>query len=802
MKYYMGETSLRLPESPMTQFINSSIQEILSSGKSAVLEFPSNFGDLSLIIANEFVYRNKKTAIVFTNPETIVDLNDDYYLITEESIPLRLRVPIGIKTESGVKIKVHFPKGAKRSVKGSLAENYEKALLSSDRSIIILASDAEYIDFNDGELLVGEFKKPTLALFNNTLFPSENKLMKIISWCKDNNLQYLILTNHLSPNYYKRIGEESIILPLHNGLLRELSIIDESISSVFGNDYYKGNSKILSKFSIDQPYHYKSGLSVDYIEIDNGSVLIHCAKEMSQILNSMNIKSMVLKHDILQLVNIGYESINSFIPIEAQTRYSEIIGARINGKELCNAIAGYSERMSELRDQTNNLTSTFMTIWNCLDRCKTPFYDRGYTKENKFSKLVDEIRKNLGNYEKIYVLPINKQELNQLNKFLKLLFDEDFGKISIMSIVNIDESNIGKAMALLPGNPKLNELYVLNYPFEKIEILAYHDDNITFVKNLISLYTHIDGYRSNIFSESISKITNEVPSIQKHLFKVPSIGKYIEETQADTSFTVETDLMKEINTEVVKKYPDLGDFLREIGRYEKVKKEYEEESVENYIQNIKRSSSYYVLKLENLYTGQTFTTYSALNTTHSFFVNNELMENSISGGMEGTIMVKAPGNHNNLLETLLDLYGLKDKIDYEIVNIWEECILSFEKSELAPSKMFKRYTELGGTKQRQTVYLWFNRKLMGPNDKRDLEIVGRVLNNEDLTTNADYIFNELERIRNYKRSLGRRLVRIIASIIQHEQSDNEDPFTEMIRENVKNYLFMVKQVKKIEAKDS
>ena len=88
---------------------------------------------------------------------------------------------------------------------------------------------------------------------------------------------------------------------------------------------------------------------------------------------------------------------------------------------------------------------------------------------------------------------------------------------------------------------------------------------------------------------------------------------------------------------------------------------------------------------------------------------------------------------------------------------------------------------------------------MGPNNKRDLEIIGRVLDNEDLITNADYIFDELERIRNYKRILGRRLIRIIVSIIQHEQSDNEDPFTEMIRENVKDYLFTVKQVIKVEA---
>lgn len=44
--------------------------------------------------------------------------------------------------------------------------------------------------------------------------------------------------------------------------------------------------------------------------------------------------------------------------------------------------------------------------------------------------------------------------------------------------------------------------------------------------------------------------------------------------------------MKNINTEVVKKYPDLNDFLKEIDRYKRIEKEYEEESVKNNIQGI------------------------------------------------------------------------------------------------------------------------------------------------------------------------------------------------------------------------
>lgn len=512
-----------MPESPMTQFVYSMIQEIFSSGKSAILEFPTNFGNLSLIIANEFVYSNKKSAIVFTNPETIDGLNDDYYLVMEEKIPLRWRVPIGIKTESGVKIRVHFPKGAKRSRKGSFAEEYKKELISSDRPIIILASDGKYIDFDKEGLLLGDFKKPNLAIFNNTLFLSDNKLLKIVDWCRKNDLQYLILTNHLSPNYYRKLGKESVILPFHNGLLRELATIDGSIDSIFAKPDYRKNSKLLSKFSIDQPFHYSSVLSIEYAEIENGSVLVQCAKDMFQVLNSMNIRSMVLKHEILQLVKIGYESINSFVPIHAQSMYSEDVGARINGKELCEVIVRLSEDDRILSDKTGRLVSTFMTIWNCLDKCFSPFYERGYTKDNKFSRLVSEIRANIDNYRKIYVLPTNRKELNLLNKLLRSLFPDDFDKIVIMSIVNIDENQIENAMAILPGNPKLNELYVLNYPFEKIKVLAYHGDNIEFVKELISLYNHIDSYRSIIFSESISNIVKEVPGVQKHLSKVPSI---------------------------------------------------------------------------------------------------------------------------------------------------------------------------------------------------------------------------------------------------------------------------------------
>lgn len=798
MRYFQDKTDVALIESPMTKLINSSINEILSAGKSAILEFPANYTNQTLIMAYQYVYTNKKTATILTNPKTIDDLNNDYYLIREGSVPLILRVPIGIRDDSGVRIKVNFPKGAIKKIKGGLKQEYEKALMGG-KPVIVLASDVDHKEIKGG-LLRNDFKRSGLAIFNNTFFSSEDKILKLVEWCKENGLQFLILVNSLSSDFHKKIGKETIVLPLSRGLLRELSIVDESLNSTFKDSRYKRNSKILSKFSIDQPFHYKSRPTIDYIEIENGLVLNRCANEMSEILNSMNVKSMVLKNELIQLVRIAYNSINSFVPIDRITRYSRDAEARVNGEHFCEIISKLAKWSDTATyEKSKNLIATFMTIWNCLDRCKTPFYDRGYTKENKFSVLVEEIRKNLNYHEKIFVLPTNKQDLNQLNKLLKILFPENMSKIAIMPIVNLTVDAVENSMAILPGNPKTNELYILNYPFKKIEILVYHGDNIAFTKDFVSIYARKDSCNS-IFSECIVNVIEQVPGVRNHLSHVPLIEKYAMEVNVESDSILETEVISDVNDGVADKPLDLKDFLDGIDRYEKIEKEYEEESLADYVQNIKKSSAYYVLILENPYTGQRTVSYSALKTPHTFYTTGgKLDEHSIEEGMEGSMIVKAPRNQNDLLEILLDLYGFKDRVDYEIINIWKECTSSFENSNQAASSIYGRYCELGGTKKRQTVNTWFNGKIMGPNNKKDLEIIGAALDNDDLMTNADYIFDELERIRYYKRSLGRRLNKIIAAIIQQDQVDADDPFSEMIRENVKDYLFVVKEIHKINA---
>ena len=797
MKYYTDRVSVGLLESPMTKFVSNVIVDILLGGGSVILEYPTSFKDISLVIANSCVYNSKKTVMIITNPSTIDGLNNDYYLLSDGSVPFILRVPIGIKTESNVVAKVHFPKGAKAFSKKQYTQDYKEALENKD-SILILASDTEYPNLEEDNYYFQNYKKPEILFFNNASFSSEKQIVDIINWCTKNNIQFLLLIDRLSPKFYDSINPDVFVLPFHIGMLRELAAIDETIIKGFEREQYKENAKIISKFSIDQPYHYTTESSIDYISIDNGSILIQCVREMSAIFRSLDIQSLMLKHELMQLLSIAHESIGSFIPIDKLTKYSMSIGVRINGKDFCQEIIRLSKSsVNTLKEKCILIVSLFLTIWNCLYNCKSPIFERGYTKDNKFSKLYEIIKLSINQYDRIFILPTNKQELSQLNKLIRQLFSDDISKIVITSSLNVTEEMANSSLAIFPGSPKMNELYLLNYPFRSIKVLSYHDEDYKMTRDLISLYMYIDGYRSNLFSEKLNYIVNQVPKTRDYLALVPSITKYVLKQKNEKTAEAINDVMNEINTEVVKKYPELNGYLKDIDGFKKMKKEYESELENNIVNNIKKSSSYFILTLENCYTDQCIVYYSALKTVHPFFVDNEIIESTIDETMEGKVIVKAPGNNSNLLELLLDLYGLKDKIDYEIVNIWDDCVHSFQNSDYTMPRLYDRYVELGGIKTRQTVNQWFNGNVMGPNSQDDLEIIGEILGNEDLTINADYIFEELERIRNYKRALGRKLNKIIASIIQHESFENDDPFSEMIRENVKNYLFVVKKIQKV-----
>ena len=264
MKYYTDRVSVGLLESPMTKFVSNVIVDILLGGGSVILEYPTSFKDISLVIANSCVYNSKKTVMIITNPSTIDGLNNDYYLLSDGSVPFILRVPIGIKTESNVVAKVHFPKGAKAFSKKQYTQDYKEALENKD-SILILASDTEYPNLEEDNYYFQNYKKPEILFFNNASFSSEKQIVDIINWCTKNNIQFLLLIDRLSPKFYDSINPDVFVLPFHIGMLRELAAIDETIIKGFEREQYKENAKIISKFSIDQPYHYTTESSIDYI---------------------------------------------------------------------------------------------------------------------------------------------------------------------------------------------------------------------------------------------------------------------------------------------------------------------------------------------------------------------------------------------------------------------------------------------------------------------------------------------------------------------------------------------------------
>lgn len=83
---------------------------------------------------------------------------------------------------------------------------------------------------------------------------------------------------------------------------------------------------------------------------------------------------------------------------------------------------------------------------------------------------------------------------------------------------------------------------------------------------------------------------------------------------------------------------------------------------------------------------------------------------------------------------------------------------------------------------------WLNRRTMGPNDKEDLLIFGKVISSKLLYDECDYIHEELNSIRSARRLLGKQLSRIIAScMLGHEKLD--EPLTMAMWEEIREHLY-------------
>jgi len=795
---YLPNVNIRL--SPVSKFIMDVACDALIEGKNVVVEFPSSFSYFSLLIGNYYSILTKKSTLIFTKSKRILKLNDMYYQLMDDAIPFFIQVPIGIKIHGSIILKEKFVKKIQSDLKSRFIAGMQENLMDEERPLIVLVSEDEFIkDIEGSTIEIPKKYGKGLAIFENINVKDKLFVKKIIKWCESEKVQFIFLTNFASPNFYESIKtEENIVtIPFHNGLLDCSGSIQKTALNYYSGDYYLEYDSSVDLFNIDRDYNYRPRVDIDVNVIDNGNNFLSLLKDISVCISKLDEVDISLKIEILSLSKTAHEAVDSFSTIDYLVKYSAYSNRRINGIRMCNNIMAMSSGYGQyVRFLCSSIVGSFWSIRNNIEKCRSPIFDSGYERDNKFSRLFQLIDKYVEQYTTLFIVTGNEREIAHLNTVLNEHYSNLRDKLVVSSSGNIDERQAANGILILSGKLEYDKLSILRLPFKKKIVLVYANDNENIVCNLIDMYEKVSDYRKKLFVESLHNVNNEINISTDYYEKYKFLAHFEDDLlkNVDLETASVSECVESIQSELSKKYPVLSEYLKVKVSLDKFDEKLDTEAELKNEHDIFGQHNHYDILLENIETGKEEKITSGIGSEHTFIDrNSKLTEDVFSVDSEGLILIKVPGKSKSLLNMLIKLYNLDDHIDKTIVELWEDGLKSFENTSQSLNDLYAGYRENGGQKEKQTVRTWLNRNTLGPRDKKDIEIMGMVLAFEELINESDYIFKELEKIRNLKKSLGRHLSKIIAmSIGRGEILD--DPFSATIWEDVKNYLFIVKKV--------
>lgn len=784
-----------IKSSPITEFICDAVLVCSRNKKNLVVEFPSNFSFVSLILANKLAYELKKSVMIVTSKDDVVSFNDNYYRLMDDTIPLIIRAPIGIMKEDKVVMKKIFLKRMSSGYKKKYEGQIQSIIDDRDKQMVVLSSDDyDFSEDSDDIVDIPKNHRIEAIVFNEINTRNLEQVKNMIEWCNANSVMFVLLTNFASPNFYEMVDkyENVVKIPFHNGLIEQSETLLNKSNHYFSYVRSEQQRSIDDMFNVDREYTYRKKAKIEIDCIDNVLDFNKILKEMGRVIANLHLNNLNLKKDIRSLLQLSYSSVNSFSTPDHLTKYSNYSGCRVNGAGLCENIISESRFCDEMtRYYCETLVDCYHVIRSTLERCQSPIENKGYCRKNKFSRLFEIVEDKLSSFEKIFVVTPNNQEIAYLTRALKLRFESDFEKMTICLPGGIKEKDAQGNMMIVSGKLEYNQIYIIDYPFNKLIFLAYKGIDENIIQNLIDMYGHIDRYRATLFIDSFKELTkiDEQNAIQtKHSF-VDGVLKDI------SSKAMSEVRMKDLQKGILQ---DIGgtsysDF-REDTEIKSIIKEFEEkvesEDDKERSDMIVRSGRYFKATLVNNESDDKVVLCAPIEEEFPFIdtKDHSLFESKLSTDLVGSIMIKTPGRTKTLLDILIGIYGLNDNINKDVIDLWDEALNTLDLNQMSLSDLYDEYHMNGGKKQKQTVRTWLRRSALGPNSEGDVRIIGEVLSNNELAAESEYIFAEMEKIRNMKRSLGRRLTKIITSSMKANEGV-KDPVSASIWETVKCYLY-------------
>ncbi|QUH22372.1 hypothetical protein HYG87_00620 [Methanobacterium alkalithermotolerans] len=824
MDYYYN-TKLTENISPLTNFFLNTFLNSMDK-KNIIVTFPDNILRPLPLIAYSYSFLKNKSTMVFTSstrglenksPREIHNMG--YYMLNWDGEYLFYDIPIGFIFKDKVEAKIKMPL-ANRRFKKKYIEHLKNNFTNTNGPKILLYADngTRIVDTVNNILLdnKNKFKHEMNFDLGCIIFENVDRYVnskytskQFINWIKDYHDKDINFIFHFSnPNSpfinYIKDKTDSFVIPFNNGILTN----NEGIS-IPSLEYYDKKDpveiKIIENYNLDRPYFYHNDSDITVFEplLEAGNIDKHFMEAknlLKRVLEDQLFNKKLYYRSLGLLYSLQDLIIN---PSKYKLRYGDKdIGWRFFS--ITEFLEMFQSRLPKENTFNQLVLGEYITqlenIYSELSKCRRFGEESSFNRIGKDYKIL-EIAQNKNDYFSDHVLMIGAYSNSEASVLREELERWDIDGIEVRHIGWLNKSHFDRSnySLLLPGPIPVKYFSELLRPYKKILVLAYEGYNFNRIKDQMKLVSDF-SVKEEIVSMNYFKEIYEFMGIPQNDALFEDYHKRINEKEIETdtlpsgNVSNTFDDLKELISIDSSEYKEDLDNLGRMIKHIKSANQRTEESKE-----YSESLEFY---LRNLETGKKYKKTLPLAKTYFFLKNigSKIEEGSPKELKPGNFVIVIDNDEKKtLLQLIIEIYDLESSIDKEIIEFWKERLMLFIKDTGIKYKQFyDAYNNFGGEKHYQTVLNWCKGRVIGPEESKDLYYIGKILDEEILINNHKLISEEIGKVRNIHRTTGRKLKKVIKSVIFEgsgldAQNLNYEEY--LFYEKVKNGIYEVLEIK-------
>ncbi|MGC9517489.1 MAG: hypothetical protein ACP5C3_07320 [Methanomicrobiales archaeon] len=823
MDYYYN-VDLSENMSILTNFFLNTAVNVMDK-KNLIVTFPDNILRPLPLLAYIYSFLENKSSLVFTSntkglekktPREIHNLN--YYMLNWDGEYLFYDIPIGYLFRDKVEAKIQMP-FANRSFRKKYVERLKQRFTSStgpkiflygDNNIKIIESVSNIFLDNKTkfkqklEMDLGCIIFENVDRYVNSKYTSE----KFIHWINEylnDDIHFIFHFANTNSPFIDHIKEKtnSFVIPFNKGILRNRGLLSPSL--LYFKNLEQDKSKIIEKYNLDKQYFYDNSSDISIIDplIEAGNIdkyflsakNLHKKVEKDKIYNKkLYYRSIGLLYTLQDLIinpskyKFRYGDEETSWRFYTVPEFLEMFYIKISKENPLNQLI-----LGEYITQIDN-------IYSELSKCKRFGEKSSFNRIGKDYRIF-EIASNKYEYaakeSSLIIGSYSNSEASVLKKDLER-FNIENTEVRHLGWLNKSNFDRSKYTLILPGPLPIKYFSELLRPYKKILVLSYEGYNCSRIKEQIKLVSDFsikeEMHCMNYFKEiyEFVGIPRNDSLFQDFHERIKNVKIEKSSVKADAHLNSFENIKKLITKDSLEYKEDLDN----LGQMIKNIKKADNESA---LQTSPDETAEFYLK--NLQNGNNYRKSLPLMKTYFFLksLGAKVEEGSTKDLKPGNFVVVIDNDEKKtLLELIIEMYDLESSVDKDVIEFWKERLMLFIKNTgIKYKQLYNIYKELGGDKGYQTILNWGKGNVIGPEDTADLQLIGKILDEEIIIDNHQLISDEIEKVRNIHRTTGRKLKNVIKTIIVEKdnldvQNLNYEEY--IIYEKVRNGIYEILEI--------